>query len=631
MGTDRRPISEVVQIVNQSTQRKLPNRSEFGSPSVQAPMAIQRVILVGILSVAAFLRFDGIGSGLPLVFSDEVTVVENALHLSWQDLNPHALLYGSLPFYFIKVVSVIASKLITLCSSCSLGLADYYLLARVFSAIFGTATVYITFLMGRALGDTKIGLATAGLVAISSTAIDLSHWATVDSMMGFWAALAFLGMIYWLSGNSMGPYLTGIATGLAVGTKYNAVILLIPIFIIVLEIETQGSGSRTRQIILAGLFVVGLFGAVSAIVWRNELLNIAAKWTVRGQLLAPYVQIFDRILILATIGMLVGLGMVIASWRGWYWPSRIVTTLTSQNLLRTLVLASVSFSIVSPFVILDFSTFARNFFFQMRKYASGGLAAFDPSSLDYKAYVEDAPALDPFQYLRSIQVEWGTLVFLGMIAGLWILWRKNRQMFLPVAAPPAFLLAMSTGWNYFTMRGLFPSWTLFASLGGIGIVAGWSWLNSRMNDPRFKTILGIGFIAILFLPPTFSSFRYLREVFLLQDTRTLTLEWVEQNIAPGTFILRDWETPEIERATLAYRVHFSGAAFEEATLSEWQQRGVRVVILGTIRYDFYTSHRDLFPSIVSDYDRLKSEWKLARTFSPDTDLKGPTIHIYTAP
>jgi hypothetical protein len=117
--------------------------------------------------------------------------------------------------------------------------------------------------------------------------------------------------------------------------------------------------------------------------------------------------------------------------------------------------------------------------------------------------------------------------------------------------------------------------------------------------------------------------------FLTPDTRNLALGWVEENVLPGKFILREWGTPEIERASSSYRVHYTGFPFEEATLAEWKARGVDFVMISAERYDFYRDHAADFKDVLVKYDRLKIENSLLQTFEAGPGVKGPPVYIYS--
>ncbi len=115
------------------------------------------------------------------------------------------------------------------------------------------------------------------------------------------------------------------------------------------------------------------------------------------------------------------------------------------------------------------------------------------------------------------------------------------------------------------------------------------------------------------------------------DTRTQAVDWIEQNVPTGSFILREWNTPAIEQITPNYRVHFTGFMFEEATLGQWEKRGVKLIVTSDERYDFYSAHAAEFRDVLAQYGKLKQDWKLVSAFKPGPTVKGPPLYIYAAP
>lgn len=589
--------------------------------------------LAGILISALGLRLAGVDSGLPLIFNlDEATVVEHSLALNWNDLNPHAFMYGSFPFYVLKLAMGIDRFFASIIRGNPLTLPDYYLLSRLVSVALGTANVYLAFLLGKMLGNDLVGLLSAAIFAISPLAVGVSHYATVDSMMGFWCALAFIGMLSWLRGNDRALVLASIATGLAIATKYNAAILLVPIFLIALGLERSKLGeaiSRFRKYTFAALVFIGSVIFVGVILRRSDVLNLIASWTTRGELQPAYIQIFDKMLVGFSIAVILGLVLVLGVARNWRWSSGIVQFLTSSQLVKPIFIIGIIFLLAAPFVLLDLPSFIRDFFFQVNKNLSGGIVGYAPGSRSYQALLgEESSAFNPLQYIWAIEGEWGLFVFAAIFVGLWALWKQDRRAFIPFGGLVFLMLFGSMTWRYQATRYLFPMWTLLALFGALGIADASRIFFSSIKIPWISRAAIIALLVVALQAPLRASVDEVSYGFLTPDTRNLALGWVEKNVPPGKFILREWDTPEIERASSAYRVHYTGFPFEEATLAEWNARGVNLVLISAERYDFYREHSANFKDVLAEYDRLKNENRLVQSFEPSPGIKGPPIYVY---
>jgi hypothetical protein len=63
-----------------------------------------RILLFLIVSIGLYLRLLGLHAGLPIILNgDEYTIIDNALHLSFDDLNPHVFMYGNFSFYIYRI------------------------------------------------------------------------------------------------------------------------------------------------------------------------------------------------------------------------------------------------------------------------------------------------------------------------------------------------------------------------------------------------------------------------------------------------------------------------------------------------------------------------------------------------
>ena len=126
-----------------------------------------------------------------------------------------------------------------------------YLLGRGTTAVLGTLTVFITYLLGKTAYNRTVGLLSAAFLAVCFLHVRDSHFAVNDIPLTFfttivlWASLkiAEIGKLKWY-------FVAGMALGLGFATKYSAALAGLPI-------------------IVAHLFSPGFRFAKGALYWRR--------------------------------------------------------------------------------------------------------------------------------------------------------------------------------------------------------------------------------------------------------------------------------------------------------------------------------------------------------------------------
>lgn len=590
--------------------------------------------LLAIVLGAAILRVVGINAGLPLALNgDEVALVQRSLALKWQDLNPHIFMYGSLPFYLAKGATLMASAVQQLVWRSSPSLSDYFLQVRLLSAICGVITIPVVYLSGKRIGDWPVGLSAAALIALSPLSVSLAHYATVDAMLGLWASLALLGMIMWQQDDRRGMYLAAIATGLAISTKYNAGILLVPLMIIAIwkHLAVPVVLNRSKFILFGILVLIGIVLLLIILLLSGSILSNISTWTTHGTLQPIYLEIFDRLILGFALAVLLAGVFFVGVLRRGVWANRIVNAIWSQDVLVCVLLCFGVFLVTSPFVIIDYQHSARDFFFQLNKNVSGGAASFDSNLRSYTTAISDQTNYDPLEYVRALIEEWGFVVSISIIVGFFVLRTIDFKIWLPLAILVLLTLGITLTWRYLALRYLYPLWGLFALLGGIGIVFLIRKIMGLLNQRWGRISIAVALTIVFLAPLTYKAFTQVQMEFLTLDTRNKAFDWLEKNSSHSDRILREWETPGVELAEPTWDVYPSDTIFEEASLAEWYNRGYNVALIGGSRLDFYQKHADAFPDVLAEYQKLKHDWRLAGIFEPGGGVKGPSIYIYLAP
>jgi 4-amino-4-deoxy-L-arabinose transferase-like glycosyltransferase len=205
-------------------------------------LAVYLLLLVVVLAGWA-LRLYGLdwdqGFG---VHPDEryITWVASSLHFpgelqDWRPirngLNPYTWLadgqspqarafsYGHLPLY-----------LLFLMSGGDGDEARLALVGRVLAALADTATLALTFALGRTLYGPATGVLAAALVALTVMHLQLAHFATFDTALTcFVVATLLFAARFARHGRRRDAMAAGLCLGLAVGSKFSAVLLLLPL------------------------------------------------------------------------------------------------------------------------------------------------------------------------------------------------------------------------------------------------------------------------------------------------------------------------------------------------------------------------------------------------------------------
>ena len=191
--------------------------------------------LLSLLFIAFVLRVWGISFGLPGIdHGDETEVVNHAVRFGSGDLNPHRFQYGSLfqyiLFVFYGVYFLIGYLLGKFSSVHQFAIhfindpTDFYLIARGLSALFGTATLVITYLIGKRVKNDETGLLAALFLAFSYQHVIHSHYCTVDIALAFFFTLAVYQCLILFYHDHLARYiLAGVSIGLVLATKFNGV------------------------------------------------------------------------------------------------------------------------------------------------------------------------------------------------------------------------------------------------------------------------------------------------------------------------------------------------------------------------------------------------------------------------
>ena len=215
------------------------------------PLLALLAIVIGALEVRLYgLDWDANTHQHP----DERAIISTVVDFGWphswaqffsiaSPLSPHFgdgshfFAYGTFPMYVLWLAAGFLDWLQKLLGAHWIPagqgtFSDYdhvTLVGRALSAIFDTGTVWLTYFLGRRLSGSKVvGVLAAAFVAFTPFEVQLSHYFAVDTTLVFFTTLALLCYVALAQdGGVRWVVLSGVATGLAVASKFSAMPLLL--------------------------------------------------------------------------------------------------------------------------------------------------------------------------------------------------------------------------------------------------------------------------------------------------------------------------------------------------------------------------------------------------------------------
>lgn len=275
--------------------------------SFVAPFSKFNWALIAILFLGLTLRLWAIGFGLPYIFHpDEGVPVNIALQiLKTGDFNPHFYNWPSLLFYLNALLYFgyfLFGRLTGAFTSTSdlpypdiqtlavgrTTLPAEFLLSRGLTAVFGTLAILWVYLICRQLSANRVtGLLAALLLAVDSVDVRNSQIIRPDTFLVFfslWAAFFALKILD--EPRLRNHILFGIGAGLAVSSKYNAALILIPFLV------AHWVANKTRLFYEKGVYLGILISAAVFLLttpfalfdsqrfFQNGLFEVAAHYSI---------------------------------------------------------------------------------------------------------------------------------------------------------------------------------------------------------------------------------------------------------------------------------------------------------------------------------------------------------------
>jgi 4-amino-4-deoxy-L-arabinose transferase-like glycosyltransferase len=221
------------------------------------------IIIVGL---AFFLRFWDLGwngfNGDESIYSGQAASL-----LGEQDYLKNFAIFRAHPLFLQSMVSI---------TFAIFGITDST--ARLVPVIFGTLTVFFTYLVAKELFDRKVGLMSCLVLALLPFHIVFTRQVLVDIPLSFFLMLFLYFIIkYKITENTIYSYWTGVSSGLCLISKEIGIIT-IPIFVI-FTLLTHKLKLNKFLIFLSG-FLSGLFPYFFLIVTRQDAANAIYSYAI---------------------------------------------------------------------------------------------------------------------------------------------------------------------------------------------------------------------------------------------------------------------------------------------------------------------------------------------------------------
>jgi 4-amino-4-deoxy-L-arabinose transferase-like glycosyltransferase len=207
------------------------------------------ILAMLIIIVAACIRFLGINFGLPYEhYWDEPQTMSTAINMmKTGDYNPHFFNYPSL-YIYLELINSILCYLYAVSKGILISLGEiktkfdigwhweishpiFFLWGRALTALFGAATVFIVYLLGKRLKNVNIALVAAIFLTFAPGHVYFSKVIATDVPMAFFVALTvYISVLGYQQRKTVFFILAGLSAGLTAATKYNGgIVLCVPL------------------------------------------------------------------------------------------------------------------------------------------------------------------------------------------------------------------------------------------------------------------------------------------------------------------------------------------------------------------------------------------------------------------
>ncbi|EHN08850.1 Tetratricopeptide TPR_2 repeat protein [Patulibacter medicamentivorans] len=457
--------------------------------------------------------------------------------------------------------------------------ADVWTIARVASALLSTAGIALLYAAGARLFDRRVGLLAAAILATAFLPTHYGHLALNDAPSLAPTGLALFGIAGIVRYGRRRDYLVaGIAIGIAVGFKYNAAFVLLPMGTAAV---IHALGWRPGD--LRGTLPAGAAPAAGGSDPEGARDEGAATRAARGGFALPHWRPALLGLVVAAIG------------------------------------AAVAFFLCDPYAILRPGFFVDEVQ-HLSEYTKGGLLLGETQSSGYRYYG------------WSLLWGFGLLpLLLAVVGGLRLLKAERWQALLLIPAPLLFFAYVGSQGRYFARYGMpvYPILALLAAAGGVWLG---SWLLRRLNVRGAGLRLGLGVAAAVVVVAQGLIWTVHNDVVLSrEDTRSVARDWMVKNVPAGSTIVvepmmpKEWYADGARLPNPKSRVGYRWNRLVRtgADKAELIRRYPRLKAKINRRADFANNGYTLFPGLLNFYREKGACWIVSGSMQSGRVMNNP--------
>lgn len=523
-------------------------------------MTRTRWLLAALLVSALGLRLWSVRYGLPWVYNrdEEFHFVPVAVRMFGGSFNPNYFENPPAITYLFYVVFRLRFQAAQFRSHFAAQPSDVYETARVVVALIGTFSVAMVYWAGRRWFDARVGLLAAALVAFGFLPAFYGKFALNDAVTLAPVAVGFgLIALAWEQGRTWQWAAAGAATGAAVAVKYTA-----------------------------GAMLLALAAAIILQAW-------AATAPEPADPEAPGFHGDGR-----------------AAGAGFRTRARAAAMPVLRAGVAAAVAFGVTFVVLNPYAVIDFSTFRRQVAGQSA--TAGGSAKLGQADLPGWLY-----------YVWTLTWGLGWVPAIAALGGGIALLRENWRRGLVLGVFPLFLFLFLGSQSRYFGRWLLPAYPAIVLLAAYGAVRA----ADRIGRGRRWAAWVLPTAAVLMLAQGLAATIRVDSVLARRDTREIARDWIVRNIPEQAgivvepFVPAGWLAKPNRAGKVPYRLYPIKPPFQAyekkldpSLIDTYKSQGYCWVVVAS-----HQKGRGLkakLPGATGYYERLNRESDRTQLFDP---------------
>jgi len=251
--------------------------------------------IIIIIFAAFILRIWGINHNFPDVNryfyeTEEYPSVQIAMGFGGGDLNPYSfnkpslyyyLLFGHYGFFYLLGKALgFFNNLTDFVKFYFNSTWIFYLIGRLLSVIFGVASIYMAYRIGREIFDRKVAIITSAMLAITPIHVEFSQQALPD-ILGLFLSLAsvYFSLLAYKNFSLKNLILSSIFAGLALSSKYHYGFIILALFVIIFM---QASKERRAKYYYFKIILICLLLFILAFIIGTPFAVLDYKYFLRS-------------------------------------------------------------------------------------------------------------------------------------------------------------------------------------------------------------------------------------------------------------------------------------------------------------------------------------------------------------